>query len=348
MSLAIGGLWLLLLGAPRLAQPSPFWSPTAPLPRPYAQLLVASPADDRNLYAVAGDASQVSALFESVDGGASWTELAPLPADERIASLAIDPWEPWLLLRSTDRSDTGATVVNRSPDGGRTWQPSLDPGVFCGPVGFAREGAVALVGCGSQLFRTFDGGESWSSVANPFGSRRFTSAPDGSVLAFGDGIYRTVDDGTSWTRIGSLPDCSDVAWLAVSPSNPLELLVGAFVPHVLGILCGGVFRSVDGGATWEQTLAGRAVDQIEFDVHSPSRAVASIGPSGFNSPSPFSGVFETDDGGRTWREFPPPGGVSDLPIGIALSASGRALYASVFSASVFAHRYRRPALLAPR
>jgi photosystem II stability/assembly factor-like uncharacterized protein len=105
---------------------------------------------------------------------------------------------------------------------------------------------------------------------------------------------------------------------------------------------------VDGGATWEQTLAGRAVDQIEFDVHSPSRAVASIGPSGFNSPSPFSGVFETDDGGRTWRELPPPGGVSDLPIGIALSASGRALYASVFSASVFAHRYRRPALLAPR
>ena len=86
MSLAIGGLWLLLLGAPRLAQPSPFWSPTAPLPRPYAQLLVASPADDRNLYAVAGDASQVSALFESVDGGASWTELAPLPAEaDRIA-----------------------------------------------------------------------------------------------------------------------------------------------------------------------------------------------------------------------------------------------------------------------
>src|SRR5262249_15558023 len=154
-----------------------------------------------------------------------------------------------VLLRTASLSVSGSTAVDRSPDGGTTWQLSLGPGVFCGPVGFARAGAVALVGCGAQLFRTFDGGETWSSVPNPFGSRRFTPVSDGSILAYGDGIYRSTDDGTSWVRIGELPECFDVTWLAVSPSNPLELLAGAAEPHALGILCGGVFRSGDGGAT---------------------------------------------------------------------------------------------------
>src|SRR5215831_2921093 len=297
MSLAIGVLGLLLLGTPRLPPSPPYWSPTAPLPNPYARLILASPVDDRTLYAVAADASQASALFESIDAGASWIELAPIPPGETIASLAIDPAEPLILLRTASLSVSASTVVDRSPDGGITWRLSLGPGVFCGPVGFARAGAVAVVGCGDQLFRTFDGGQTWESVPNPFGSSRFTPGPDGSILTYGDGIYRTTDDGTSWTRVGELPECSDLTWLAVSPENPLELLAGAAMPHVLGILCGGVFRSEDGGATWEQTLDKKYINQIEFDVQSPSRVFASASSSGPASGSPFGGVFLSDDGG---------------------------------------------------
>ena len=338
------GALVVFAGLARLNQPLPFWSPTTPLPMPLMRLLVASPSEEETLYAVAADLSQSSAIFQSVDAGASWVQLAPIPPGEQIASLAIDPGDPLLLLMTTSRAGTGATVVYRSPDGGTTWLPSLDPGVYCGPAGFAREGAVALIGCGGQLSRTLDGGESWDSVPNPAGSQRFAPAPDGSVLAmWDDAIHRSVDDGTTWTVVGSTPpQCSDVSWLAVSPSNPLEFLVGAFEPHVLGILCGGVFHSQDAGSTWEGALDRQAVTQIEYDVRSPSRAFASVGPSGFTTNAPFSGVRMSDDGGRVWNELPPPAGVSDLPIGIAVSPSGRSLYAWNFSGTVYAHRYRRP------
>lgn len=332
---------------PRVGPSPAFWSPRTPLPNPYLRLFVASPADDRTLYAVAADASQASALFESVDGAASWTALAEIPAGEEIGSLAIDPADPQTLLRTTHRFPAGTTMVDRSPDGGLSWQSSLDPGVYCGPVGFAREGAVALVGCEDRLFRTYDGGATWSSVPNPLGSRPFTPAPDGSILAVGDGIYRTPDDGATWTRVGELPDCSDVNTLAVSPSNPLELLAGAAVPHALGILCGGIFRSENSGLSWVETLDGRDVIQIQFDVSSPTRVIASAAGSGPASDFPYGGVFASDDGGRTWRELESPG-LSDLPASIALSASGRTLYTCLFQGSVFVHRFRRPPLLAPR
>jgi photosystem II stability/assembly factor-like uncharacterized protein len=336
---------IVFAGLARLSEPLPYWSSTASLPMPQTRLIVASPSEDETLYAVAADLAQASALFQSVDAGASWIELAPLPAGEQIASLAIDPGDPLILLMTTTRSDTHATTtaVYRSSNGGTTWSLSLDPGIYCGPVGFAREGAVALIGCGSQLYRTLDGGENWEAVPNPASSRRFSPGPDDSVFAFGDNdtILRTADDGSTWTVVGSTPpQCSDVTWLAVSPSNRLELLVGAYEPHVLGILCGGIFRSEDGGATWEDALDRQAVTQIEYDVHSPSRVFASVAPSGFATNAPFSGVRSSDDGGRTWNELPPPEESSDFPIGIAVSASGRGLYAS--SGTVFAHRYRRP------
>jgi photosystem II stability/assembly factor-like uncharacterized protein len=197
------------------------------------------------------------------------------------------------------------------------------------------------------LFRTLDGGGSWTSIPNSLGLGSFTSASDGSVIAIGDGIYRTNDDGTTWTRMGELPECSDVNVIAVSPSDPLELLAGTAEVHGFGILCGGVYRSVDAGQTWEQTLPGRDVREIAFDVTSPSRVFASSATSGPASNFPYGAVLESDDGGSSWRELASLQ-VSDLPASLALSSSGRTLYAAPFYGDVIQHRFRRPILLEMR
>lgn len=349
MLLGIWSLCLALFSAPRLNQPLPFWSPRALPPLPYTGLIVASLAEGRTLYASSEDVPRVSALYRSVDAGASWVQIAQAPAGEQIASFAIDPGNPLWMLLTTFHSDTGAVVVYRSADGGATWSEALDPMGSCGPVSFAR-GGVALVGCGTRLFRTRDLGDSWTSSLNPTNSRQFAPSPDGSIFAVGSGesIVQSTDDGGSWTVVGYAPtQCPYVNWLAASPSNPLELLAGAGESIHFGLLCGGIFRSADGGATWEQTLADRGVSQVVFDANSPSRVFAGADGSGLASLSPLIGVFQSDDGGRTWTDLPLPEDSID-GVDIALSASGRMLIAHVIAGGLYEHRFRRPTLISPR
>ena len=350
MSPGVWSLCLFLLLQVRESQPLRFWSPRAVPPLPYTGLIVPSPAEDQTVYATGEDVPRVSALYRSVDAGASWVQITQAPAGEQVASFAIDPANPLWMLLTTFHSNTGTAVVYRSADGGATWKEALDPMASCGPISFARGGAVGLVGCGAQLFRTLDLGHSWSSSLNPTNSRQFAPSPDGSIFAVGSGesILQSSDDGDSWTVVGFAPtQCPYVNWLAISPSNPQELLAGTGESIHFGLLCGGIFRSADGGATWEETLADRGVSQIVFDANSPSRVFAGADGSGLVSNFPLIGVFQSDDGGRTWTDLPLPEDSVD-GVGIALSASGRALYAHVIAGGLYEHRFRRPTLLDAR
>ena len=176
--------------------------------------------------------------------------------------------------------------VWKTTDAGRIWRPIFDDQ----PTGSIGALAVApsrpdtiYVGCGEGLQR-----------------------PD---LSVGDGMYKSVDGGKTWQHLG-LRDGQQIAAIIVDPKNPDRLFVG-----VLGHPYGpneerGVFRSLDGGKTFEKVLykdENTGAVALAFDPKNSNVVYADLwaarqGPwengrwQGTNS-----GLFKSTDGGKSWR-----------------------------------------------
>lgn len=208
--------------------------------------------------------------------------------------------------------------VWKTDDYGRTWNPIFDEA----PTGSIGDLAVSpshpniiYVGTGEGLHR-----------------------PD---LSVGDGMFKSVDGGHHWEHIG-LGDVQQVSRVIVHPTNP-EIVFVAGLGHPYGANdMRGIFRSIDGGNTWEKTLYinhNTGATQIEFDPNNPQILFASMwehqeGPwenSSFSGPN--SGLYKSVDGGSTWKklEHGLPNanhGLGRIGIAIAPSNSNR-MYATV-------------------
>jgi photosystem II stability/assembly factor-like uncharacterized protein len=178
--------------------------------------------------------------------------------------------------------------VWKSDDYGRTWAPIFDEA----PTGSIGDIAVSpshpnviYVGSGEGLHR-----------------------PD---LGVGDGIFKSIDGGRTWRHAG-LPDVQQVGRLVVHPTDPDTVLV-AGMGHPYGPNEErGVFRTADGGRTWEKVLyvnRNTGASQVEFDPADPRTAYAALwehreGPwenASFSGPN--TGFYKSTDGGRTWRRL---------------------------------------------
>jgi photosystem II stability/assembly factor-like uncharacterized protein len=196
--------------------------------------------------------------------------------------------------------------VFKSTDYGRTWQPIFDDQ----PT--ASVGAIAV------------------SVSNPnvvyVGSGEGLHRPD---LSVGDGIYKSIDAGKTWTHLG-LRDGEQIAQLAVDPKNPDRLFV-AVGGHPYGPNQErGVYRSIDGGKTFENVLhrdenigaSDVAIDQNNSQVVYAALWESREGPwenGVFHGEG--GGVFKSVDGGKTWRQLTKglPPGIVQANIAIAPS-----------------------------
>lgn len=352
MHRAIPSLAVLMVALPVIAQvparepvQASRWSSSGPsLPVAYA---IATPSDaDRLVYTGASQVYETqSALFQSGDAGASWVGLANAPAGETIAAIAIDPRNPLNMIAETRHADQAATLY-RSSDRGANWYHAFDAGVRCGSsIAFDSAAGRAFIACGDRFFRSDDAGLTWVRILSPASDvYGVVSSSDASIFAFSyDRIYRTENAGVSWSIVGRAPEaCPGIHALAVSPDAPTTLLVGTGQPTFQHLLCGGVFRSFDGGASWSSTNLGLYINSILIDPQEPSRVFASaIKCCGFFSVA--GGVFMSTDGGETWENLHFP---SDSAGAIALSSSGRTLY--VAGGTVFQYRFRRPIVVAPR
>jgi photosystem II stability/assembly factor-like uncharacterized protein len=157
-------------------------------------------------------------------------------------------------------------------------------------------------------------------------------------VSVGDGIYKTTDGGSSWKNMG-LKDSERISDIIVDPTNSNIVYVG-----VLGHLWNdheerGVYKTTDGGETWEKLLyvnPQTGCADLTMDPEDPNTLYAAMWdfrrtPYSFRSGGPGSGLHKTTDGGKTWTKVTqglPKGTLGRLAVEIAPS-NRNVIYLSV-------------------
>src|SRR5207248_5869817 len=154
----------------------------------------------------------------------------------------------------------------------------------------------------------------------------------------GDGVYKTLDGGKTWKNVG-LRDSRAIGKVIVNPKNP-DIAFVAALGHPYGPNPErGVFRTSDGGKTWQKVLYKDdntgAVD-VTFDPRNSNVLFATLWqvqryPWKLNSGGRGSGIYRSNDGGTTWKHLEghglpkPPYGKS----GVAVAANSERVYALI-------------------
>ncbi len=157
-------------------------------------------------------------------------------------------------------------------------------------------------------------------------------------LAQGDGVYKTVDAGKTWKNVG-LKDSRAIGKVIIHPANP-DIVYVAALGHPYGANAErGVFRTTDGGKTWQKVLFvddnTGAVD-VAFDPHNPHILLAAMWqvrrePWTLTSGGPGSGLYRSMDGGDTWKKLAG-SGLPEGPygkIGVAVAANSSRVFALI-------------------
>jgi photosystem II stability/assembly factor-like uncharacterized protein len=192
--------------------------------------------------------------------------------------------------------------VWKTIDGGINWEPITDGSVF----GTASVGAIGLSDSDPNTIYVGMG-----------------ESPIRGNVSHGDGVYKSTDGGKTWKHVG-LEDTRQISRIRVHPKNP-DIVFVAAQGHVWAANeQRGVFRSKDGGKTWEKVLyrsdkAG-ACDLI-IDPTNPNVLYAGFWevyrkPWTLESGGPGSGIFKSTDGGDTWTEITRNPGLPKGTIGI--------------------------------
>jgi photosystem II stability/assembly factor-like uncharacterized protein len=146
----------------------------------------------------------------------------------------------------------------------------------------------------------------------------------------GNGIYKSIDAGKTWMHIG-LADTQSIGRVVVDPKDPNTVYVAA-VGHLFGPNKErGLFKTVDGGATWANTkfidedtgFIDVAMDLSDSRVLYASSYQRRRVPWGFSGGGPGSGLWKTTDAGKTWTEVTgsgfPEGTLGRIGVGVSRS-----------------------------
>ena len=247
-----------------------------------------------------------SQTLEEIDGKALFGDLTARHIGPALMSGRINDMETHPTNSRIVYAGTAGGGVWKSSDGGTTFNPIFDD--YCQSIG-----AVALDPNDPDNTIYVGTGETWTR----------------NSVSIGDGLYKTTDGGANWNKIG-FEKSERIANIIVNPDNSQEIYVG-----VLGALWGdseerGVYKSSDGGATWEQLLyvdAKTGCADLAMDPTNPNVLYASMWEFrrtgwSFESGGDKSALYKSTDGGKTWNKIHngfPEGKLGRLAIAVAPS-----------------------------
>jgi photosystem II stability/assembly factor-like uncharacterized protein len=227
--------------------------------------------------------AQTAAIDPSLYSGLKWRMVGPFRAG-RVNAVTGVVGEP-----NTFYSGSVGGGVWKSTNIGRTWTPIFDS------QNVASIGAIAVAPSNPGIVYVGTG-----------------EADMRDSIAFGDGMYKSIDAGKTWRHIG-LETTRQIGRIIVHPRDPAIVYVAA-LGHVYGPHPDrGVYRSKDGGATWQKVLfKGDGIGAIDlaFDPSNPQTIYAALWavrrpPWFIYAPAngPGSGLYKSTDGGNTWNQL---------------------------------------------
>jgi len=259
---------------------------------------------------LAGSLLQAQTLDENALKGMKWRQVGPFRGGRALAVSGVSG--------NLDTYYFGAVAggVWRTANGGLTWTPMTDK------TGIMSVGAIAVAPSDSNVIYVGTG----------------ESCIRGNI-SYGDGMYKSLDGGKNWMHIG-LEDTQHIAKIVVHPQNP-DIVYVAALGHAYGSNeMRGVFRSNDGGKTWQKILfkdnKTGAIDLV-FDPNNQHILFAALWeaqrtPWGMTSGGPGSGLYRSSDDGATWKRLEGHGLPSGIlgRIGVSVSgADGNRVYAII-------------------
>ncbi len=202
------------------------------------------------------------------------------PEGNRVIAIASHPGDRDLIY-----AGAASGGIWKTTDGGLTWAPVFDD------TDVASIGALAV------------------SISDPNVVWAGTGETNiRSMISIGNGIYKSTDAGKTWQQMG-LRETGRIGRLVIHPDNP-DIVFAAAVGTAYGPQQErGVFRTVDGGETWERVLfvgEDTGASNIAMDPANPRNLVAGMWPIDIktwqrSSGGPNGGIFVTRDGGDTWE-----------------------------------------------
>jgi photosystem II stability/assembly factor-like uncharacterized protein len=270
-----------------------------------------------------------SGVFKSMDGGATWSPSNSGLTSLLVSAIVVDPTAP-----ATLYAGTSGGGVFKSTDGAATWNAAnsglprlfvnalaIDPTdpntLYAGANdGFIGDGEVFVFQSGG-VFKSTNGGANWIALtsgmedevvgsfaidpSNPttiYAGLRFLP-PVGFPSTRG-GVSKSTDGGANWSdassglprsawcahgQCGTVP--ATVNALAIDPANPATLFASP--------IAGGVFKSTDASANWNQSSSGLPAIAVR------SLAVNPLTPTTLYAGTAGDGVYKSTDGGATWQ-----------------------------------------------
>jgi photosystem II stability/assembly factor-like uncharacterized protein len=245
--------------------------------------LLAVTASDLSAQRNARAAAQAnpSTVDAALLGGLEWRNIGPNRGGRSIgtAGSTARPMEYYF-------GATGGGLW-KTTDGGTTWDPVTD-----GQINSASVGAVAV--CEANPDVVYIGGRDAAARQHPAGRRRLQ-------------VDRR---GKTWTHIG-LREARNFSRVRIHPTDCNRVFVGAFGEYGIENAERGVYRTTDGGASWQKVLfrdAKTGAVDISIDQTNPNVVYAALWeafrkPWAMSSGGPGSGLFKSTDGGATWTEL---------------------------------------------
>ena len=237
-------------------------------------------------YASGQNADEIGKLFEKIN----WRCVGPAVMGGRTVDIDVVEKTPWIIYAAI-----GPSGVWKSENNGITWAPVFhkESTVSVGDIAIVQsQPKIIWVGTGEATSR--------------------------NSITIGDGVYKSMDSGKSWENMG-LKETRHISRIVVDHQNPAVVYVAA-----MGHLWGpneerGIYKTTDGGETWQKILyvnqdtgfSDLAIDPSNNRILYAAAYEHRRFPYYFFSGGPGSGLYKTTDGGITWKKL-----TKDLPEGV--------------------------------